>query len=234
MPHTNTPTKFVVPSDLVLIIPRFRLIGGAKTESEKIRTDEEGNRLEVESKVIRTIDDTAEYENGKYYVRAALRKVERVTTYSPIGLICQATLTEDGKVPQIEAGLNEIRPEIEKYNDGAVHSKVEASYLAIPISAGINGGSARALADHVRAIFERIRDSILGDTSKLHAAMVASENVEDLAVGVQREACEVALQQAREQQREIRARVKRGVTPGTAGNDLPVDMIEAAIALFTY
>jgi hypothetical protein len=228
------PQSFTVPSDLVLIIPRFRLVGGAKTESEKIRTDEEGNRLEVESKVVRTIDNTAEYEDGKYLVRAALRKVERVASYNPIGLTCQATLTDDGKVPQIEAGLNEIRPEIEKYNGRAVYSKVEASYLAIPISAGINGGTARALADHVRGTFERIKDAILGDTGKLHAAMVASENVEDLAVGVQREACEVALQQAREQQREIRARVKRGVTPTTAGNDLPVDMIEAAIALFTY
>jgi len=218
-----------ITDDLNLVFPDFRCVGGAKTETHKVREDHEGNALETETNVVRTVADVDEYEKGKSLARSALRKIERVATRTPYGLTVR---TAD--LPEIERGLDEIRHEIVKYNVSAVHSQIVAKYDKIAISIALNEGLANKMADHVRGIFERIKEAILTDTDRLHAAMVASENVARLATGIQRESAELALQQAREAQREIRGRIKRGVSAATAGNDLPVDMIDNAIALFTY
>lgn len=223
------PTSIQIPEDLMLVFPEIACMGGAKSETEKIREDHEGNRLETETKVIRTVADLDEYETGKSLARSALRKIERVATRTPIGLTCKGS-----DLAKIDAGLAEILPQIESYNRTAVHSRITASYFTIPVGVQMGPAVAKKMADHVRVIFERIRDAILTDTDKLHGAMVAAENVAELSTGIQRESALLAFQQARENQREIRGRVKRGVSPATAGNDLPVDMIENAIALFTY
>lgn len=229
MSNNPLPSKIEIPADLVLLFPDFRAVGGASTRTEKVREDHEGNKLEIESNVTRTVADLDEYETGKSLARSALRKLERVATRTPYGLTCRGA-----DLPKIDAGLAEILPEIEKYNARAVHTQIVAKYDRIVVDVALNYGIAQRLADHVRGIFERIRTAILTDTADLHGAMVASENVAELATGIQRESALLALQQAREAQREIRGRVKRGVSPATAGNDLPVDMIENAIALFTY
>lgn len=229
MPNNNLPNKIEIPADLCLIFPEFRATGGASTRTEKIREDHEGNALETERNVTVTINDLDEYETGKSLARSALRKVERVATRTPYGLTVR---TAD--LPKIDAGLAEIMPEIAKYNARAVHSQIVARYDKIQIGVALDESIAKRLADHVREIFERIKTAIQTDTDDLHGAMVASENCYTLATGIQREAAQMALQQARENQREIRGRVKRGVSPATAGNDLPIDMIENAIALFTY
>lgn len=233
MPHAKKnsplPGKIEIPADLVLLFPDFRAVGGASTKTEKIREDHEGNKLEIESNVTRTVADLDEYETGKSLARSALRKVERVATRTPYGLACRAA-----DLAKIDEGLAEIMPEIEKYNARAVHTSIVAKYDRIVVDVVLNHGIAQRLADHVRGIFERIRNAIQTDTADLHGALVASENCAEMATGIQREAAQMALQQARENQREIRARTKRGVSPATAGNDLPVDMIENAIALFTY
>jgi len=225
----SVPQQIQIPGDLHLVFPDFRCVGGAKTETVKVREDHEGNALETESKVTRTIADVDEYDTGKSLARAALRKVERVATRTPIGLTVKGS-----DLHKIDAGLAEIRPSIDSYNASAVHSRITATYLTIPIGAQLDAHVARKLADHVREIFERMKTAILTDTDDLHGAMVGAENVAELATGIQRESALLAFQQGRENQREIRARVKRGVSPATAGNDLPVDMIDSAIALFTY
>lgn len=223
------PTSIQIPDDLQLIFPEIACTGGAKSETEKIREDHEGNKLETETKVIRTVNDLDEYETGKSLARSALRKIERVATRTPIGLTCKGS-----DLAKIDSGIAEIQSQIDSYNRTAVHSQIKVSYIAIPVGAQMGPAAVKRLADHVRGIFERMRDAILTDTDKLHAAMVASENVAELSTGIQRESALLAFQQGRENQREIRGRVKRGVSPTTAGNDLPVDMIENAIALFTY
>lgn len=223
------PTSIQIPEDLHILMPEFACVGGAKSETEKIREDHEGNKLETETKVVRTVNDLDEYETGKSLARSALRKLERVATRGPIGWTCKGS-----DLAKINAGLAELRPQIDAYNRTAVHSRIVAEYLAIPVGAQLGPEAVKKIANHVRGIFERIRDAILTDTDKLHGAMVAAENVAELSTGIQRESALLAFQQARENQREIRGRVKRGVSPATAGNDLPVDMIENAIALFTY
>jgi hypothetical protein len=226
----SAPDALRLPSGSVVVIPRCVVTGGKSTISNKVREDEEGNRIEVERNVTTTIEDKEEREQAEKLASAGVYQIRRACHSTPIGYV-----THRDNLPEIDQGLTQLRAQVATFNGGSVHSRVSVSYLLIPLLAELGPEEAKAMADTIREGLERTLDAIRsGSARKATNALTGIQNMDQLCTGVQRESVLMALDQVKDAIRHLREETKRGLSEASAGASAPVDMIEAGIGLFSY
>jgi hypothetical protein len=226
----NSPTGLRIPANSVLLIPTCRVEGGKQTTSRKLREDEEGNKIEVAREVTTLINDVQERKQAEALASAGTYQVRRVAHSTPIGYV-----TTRDRLPDIDAGLAELRAQVDAFNGCAQFCNVKLGYLPIPLSVDLGPEVAQAMADTIRAGFERALDAIrAGDPRKVQNVLTGIHNSDQLCTGVMRDSVLMALDQVRDAIRTLREDVKRGLSPESAGASYDASMIEAAIGLFSY
>lgn len=230
IPAYTTANGIQIPGDTILVVTDCRVTGGKRTSTTRAKYDEEGNKVTTLDEVTRVIDDVKERARAESLASAGAHIVRKNSSHTLIG-----KLTTSDRLVEIKREMDEHKARVEAFNATSVHSKVRVGFMAIPIGTQIDEGCARTIADSVRENMLALRDALLsGSESKIRAAMLNAKNVHLLAVGLQRESVIAALQQAKDGLADLKAQIKRGVTPESAGASLDVSMLDGAAALFTY
>lgn len=226
----NNPSGLRIPQNSILLVPTCRVEGGKSTTSRKLREDEEGNKIEVAREVTTTIDDVQERKQAESLASAGTYQVRKVAHSTPIGYV-----TTRDRLAEIDAGLAQVRAQVDTFNGCARFCHVKLGYLPIPLSVDLGPEVAQAMADTIRQGFERALEAIRGgDPRKVQNVLTGIHNADQLCTGVMRDSVLMALDQTRDAIRTLREEVKRGVSPESAGATYDASMIEAAIGLFSY
>lgn len=217
-----------LPHDTTLLIPTSRVKGGRERHTETIRDDRQGQREEVESKVVVVTEDVDERRRAEGLVQEASYAVRSQATHTPIGY-----LSPRGRVQGIQDKLAETQAKAEAFNAVAMTCQVNIGMVALDISPVLGPEAVQAITKDVREKLESLRNALrAGDKAMVQNYLAQYARLPEMATGPQREAIAFAIDEAKSAKATLGDALKRGEAPESAGRSLDLAMLESAVGMF--
>lgn len=234
MPNDNSHPMDLNPGT-TLVIGMFRPVGGIENFREVLEDTLENGTRQISAHVTKIVENEEERDEAERIAQKARDIVRNRCTKTLLGF-----LTDAQCMPELDAEIDSIRAMASTFNRSARTCQVDISYLSIPISLALGAGAARALADHVRNELTKLRDALKegrmdSGENNVRAILHRTKNLHELAVGVQADSIQFAIEEAKIARNTIKEAGKAtGETSESAGRYVDLSMLESAIATFTY
>lgn len=190
------------------------------------------NGVEREIHSTKQIDDKAVVKEGNQLVSAARYILRKHCAQTAVGWFC-----EDSALPALRTEVEEFEAAADAFNARArqTDSACRVTIGIVPIRLELdNHAAAEAIARTIRETLHQLKSVLrAGALDKLPPVLLRAKNLDQLAVGMQRDSIVFALDCVKAARKELREARKDGRDLEAAGRALDLAFVDAAIGVFT-
>lgn len=220
-----------------IVLPEFSKSGGVHTESTRTSKKDinDGAGIQSKHRLTKTVDDVARVKEAEAITTRSYYLTDRHCVRTPLGY-----WVEDAALPGYMTAMEEVFQASAIYNTRARAAGSDCRVVARVITVKLDVTHEEAAERLAQHILERLAELVsalrMGDRKAFESSWERCHNLEKLAVGIQREAIQQALEGAKGCKALMLSHLRAGCTPADAGEKLSatpeLESIEATQRLF--